>query len=126
VGPGGKDAALQGEGLGIELEDGEVGKDGAVGFGVEGLVVEDARGFSRFVRLAGDELTAREGKGLCGLVLDLGAELLLAAVGGGQVGLVEGKESAGKNGRKHEDRGDHAVEADAGGLHGGELGGAVE
>ena len=42
VGGGGEDAALEGEGGGVELEDGEVGED--VFVGVEELVVEDAGG----------------------------------------------------------------------------------
>ena len=40
VGGGGEDTADEGEGVGIELEDGKVGEDLAVG--VEGLVVKDA------------------------------------------------------------------------------------
>ena len=120
----GEDAPLEGEGLGIELEDGKAGED--VSVGVEGLVVEDARGRAGGAVLAGDELTAGEEEGLRGLAFDLGAQGLLAAVCVGQVGLVEGEEGRGEDGGKDDDGGDDAVETDAGGLHSSELGAAVE
>ena len=76
--------------------------------------------------LAGDPLAVGTKEGLGGLVLDDGAEGFLAAIGGGKVELVEGEEAGGDEERGDEDRCDDAVEADAGGLHGGELGGAAE
>src|ERR1017187_5881089 len=124
---GGEDAALEGKGLGIELEDGEVGKDVAVG--VEGLVVEDACGSACLIglgRLSRDPLPTREEEGLGRLALDLGAKLFLAAVGVGQVRLVEGEQGGREDGGDDEDGRDDTVEADAGGLHGGELGGAIK
>src|SRR5207244_2735580 len=48
----GEDAPLECEGCGVELEDGEVGKDVLVG--VEELVVEDARWSAVLTGLAGD------------------------------------------------------------------------
>ena len=124
AGGGGEDAALQGEGGGVEFEDGEVGE--RVGLGVEVLVVEDAGGFAGVVGLAGDPLAVGAGEGLGGLVLDDGEESFLAAVGGGEVELVEGEEAGGDEHGDDEDGRDDAVEADAAGLHRGELGGAIE
>ncbi len=136
VGGGGEDAAGEGEGVGLELEDGEVGED--VFVGVEELVVEDARGCGWVFRqiafigglcgvlfggLAGDPLAVGTEEGLGGLAFDDGAQGLLAAIGGGKIELVEGEEGGGDEERGAEDRRDDAVEADAGGLHGGELGG---
>jgi len=76
--------------------------------------------------LAGDPAAAGEDEGLCGLALDLGAELLLMAIGVGEIVLIEGKERCGEHGGEDEDGRDDAVERDAGGLHGGELRVAVE
>ena len=121
---GGVDAAAEGEAGGVELEDGEVGEDVAVG--VEELVVEDARGIAGAGGLAGDPLAVGAKEGLGGLALDGGAEGFLAAVGGGEVELVEGEEADGDEGREEEDGDDDAVEAGAGRLHGGELRAALE
>ena len=124
LGGGGEDATLKGEGGGIELEDGEVVE--GVFFGVEVLVVEDAGGVAGVVGLAGDPLAVRAEEGLGGLVLDDGEESLLAAIGGGEIDLVEGEEAGGDEDCYDEDRRDDAVEADAAGLHRGEFGGAVQ
>ena len=77
--------------------------------------------------LAG-EIHLRSGrrKVWAGLPLDDGAEGFLAPVSGREVELVEGEECAGDDGGEHEHGGDEAVEGDAGGLHGGELGRAGE
>ena len=74
------------------------------------------------------EIHWRSGRreGLGGLVLDDGEESLLAAIGGGEVELVEGEEAGGDEDGDDEDGSDDAVEADAAGLHRGELGGAIE
>ena len=76
--------------------------------------------------LAGDPLAVGAKEGLGGLVLDDGAEGFLAAVGGGKIELVEGEEAAGMRSVVIRTGRDDAVEADAGGLHRGELGGAAE
>ncbi len=99
------------EGCGIELEDGEIVE--GVFFGVEVLVVEDAGGFAGAVGLAGDPLAVGAGEGLGGLVLDDGEESFLAAIGGGEIELVEDEEAGGDEQSDEEDRRDDAVEADA-------------
>ena len=86
----GEDAAGEVEGAGLELEDSEVGED--VPVGVEELVVEDAGGLVVAAGLAGDPLAVGAKEGLGGLALDDGEERFLAAVGGGEIGLVEGEE----------------------------------
>src|SRR5205823_509516 len=116
---GGEDAALEGESGGVELEDGEVGE--LVGLGVEALVVEDAGGLAGVVGLAGDPLAVRAGEGLGGLVFDDGEKSFLTAVGGGKVALIEGEEAGGDEDGDDQNRRDDAVEADAAGLHRGEL-----
>ena len=121
---GGEDASLEGEGRGVELEDGEVGE--GVALGVEVLVVEDAGGCAGVVGLAGDPLAVGSGEGLGGLVLDDGEESFLAAIGVGEIELVEDEEAGGDQQGDEQYGRDDAVEADAGGLHGGEFGGAVE
>ena len=124
MGGGGEDAAGEVKGAGLELKDGEIGEDVAVG--VEELVVEDAAGLAGASVGAGDPLAIGAKKGLGGLAFDGGAEGLLAAIGLREIELVEGEERAGDDAREDEDGDDDAIEAGAGGLHGGELGGAIE
>ena len=146
LGGGGKDAALQGEGYGVELEDGEVCED--VPVGIEELVVENAGGLvgavagcsrvrdrilgqvdgggdreRRLLRkaLAGDPLAIRTKKGLGRAALNDGEERLLPSIGRGEIELVEGEECGADDGGKNQHGGHHAVERDASGLHGGEL-----
>ena len=71
--------------------------------------------------LSGNPLAVGAEEGLGGSAFDDGEEGFLAAVGGGEVELVEGEERGGDDGGEDEHGGDDAVEADAGGLHGGEL-----
>ncbi len=61
--------------------------------------------------LAGDPFAVGAEEGLGGLALDDGAEGFLAAVGGGEVELVEGEERSADDGGEDEDGGDDAVEA---------------
>ncbi len=80
MGGGCEDAAAKDEGVGFELEDGEIGE--GVFVGVEVLVVEDARGVAGIVGLAGDPVAVGAEEGAGGLVLDDGAEGFLTTVGG--------------------------------------------
>ena len=120
---GGEDAFGDGKGLGVELEEGEVGE--VVGVGVEELVVEDVSGLAGLL-LAEDPLLVGVEGGLGWAAFDFVAEGFLLAVGLGQVGLVEGEERAGQDAGDGDDGNDEPVEADTGGLHGGEFAGAVE
>ena len=61
-----------------------------------------------------------------GLALDDVAQRLLPAVGLGQIELVEEKEADGQDGGDGDDGNHQPVKADAGGLHGDDLGVAVE
>ena len=61
-----------------------------------------------------------------GLAFDDVAQRLLAAVGLGQIELVEEEEADGEDGGDGDDGNHQAVKADAGGLHGDDLRVAVE
>ncbi len=90
---GGEDAAGEVEAARLELEDGQVGEFVAVG--VEELVVEDAGGLGIGAGaggLAGDPLAVGAKEGLGGLAFDGGEKGFLAAVGVGEIGLVEDEE----------------------------------
>ena len=118
VGVGGEDPPRDGEGLGIELEDGEVAE--GVLCRIEELVVENAAGLAGLLQ-AEDPLLAGVLEGLRRLALDDVAEGFLTAVGLWQIDLVEGKERCRQQRGDDEDRQDDAVKTDAGGFHRGQL-----
>ena len=119
----GEDAASKRESCGIELEDGEVGE--FVAIAVEELVIKDAAGLTG-ARMAEDPGLLGMKDGLRRAALDDVAQLLLAAIGLGQVELVEQEEADGENRGDRHDGNDQAVQADAGGLHGDDFAVAIE
>ena len=118
-----KYAPRERKGGGIKFKEREICE--FVAFGVKKLVVEDAVGLSR-MRLAEYPVLFGAQDGLRRFALDDVAQSLLPAVGLGQIVLIEKEEADRQNGGDGDDGNHQPVKADTAGLHGNDLGVAVE
>src|ERR1017187_2181873 len=118
MGAGGEDTARELEGTGATLEDRDPAE--LVGVGIEDVVVENV------VVLSEDPLAVSLQVGLRRFTLDLIAQDFLLLVGVRDVELIENKHGRGKDSAHHNHRKRGAIDADAGGLHGGQLTGLLD
>ena len=108
-----EDAALQAEAGGVEFKHGDVAE--AVAIGVEEFVVVNGGAGAHHPHAVGTQESLRR------LAFNGVAQCLLLAVDRGQIVFVKEKKTSGNDARQRQHRHYHAVDADAGGLHGGYL-----
>src|SRR4029077_11162356 len=104
--------------VGVKLEDGYAAE--LIGVRIEELIVKDV------VVLSENPFAVSLQVGLRRLAFDLIAQNFLLSVGVGDVNLIEDKHGPGKDGANHNHGESGAIDADAGGLHGGQFAGFLQ